>query len=120
LQILGRVDDVIVTGGLKVAPSALEAAIAVLPAVAEVVVVGVPDSAWGERVAAVVVPVATAQPPLLQELRKACDAAGIDKALQPRSVTLVDRLPVRGPGKPDRIAAAGLAATAAIGPSLLR
>ncbi|WP_354531686.1 o-succinylbenzoate--CoA ligase [Nakamurella sp. UYEF19] len=126
LRILGRIDDVIVTGGLKIAPTTLEEAIARLPGVAEVLVVGVPDATWGQSPAALVVPIratdqpdtrnATAQPdaPSLADLRAACDQAGIPRALHPRSLTLVRELPLRGPGKPDRTAAVTLVASAAV------
>ncbi|MBE1878615.1 AMP-binding protein [Myceligenerans sp. TRM 65318] len=50
LTILGRADDVIVTGGVNVAPAAVEAALAEL---GEVCVVGVPDPEWGQVVTAV-------------------------------------------------------------------
>ncbi len=109
LRILGRSDDVIMTGGLKIAPTTLETAIAGCPAVSEVVVVGVADPEWGQRVAAVVVPVDTRRPPQLTDLQEACRAAGVAPALWPRSLTLATSLPLRGPGKPDRRAAAELA-----------
>ncbi len=109
LQILGRIDDVIVTGGLKIAPALLEAAITRLASVAEVVVVGVPDPEWGQTVAAVVVAADPDAPPELPQLLRACEQAGVPRALQPRSLVVVHQLPLRGPGKPDRAAAAGLA-----------
>ena len=60
------VRDVIRTGGETVSPVEVEGALADHPAVAEVAVVGVPDSAWGEVVAAVVVatpgPTSTSRP----------------------------------------------------------
>ena len=52
---LGRADDVLVTGGEKVAPAAVADALAEHPAVAEAAVVGVADPEWGQRVVAVVV-----------------------------------------------------------------
>ncbi|MCY7366140.1 MAG: AMP-binding protein, partial [Frankiaceae bacterium] len=55
LVVLGRADDVVVTGGEKVAPAAVEAVLAEHPAVADAAVVGVPDDEWGARVVAVVV-----------------------------------------------------------------
>ena len=113
LQILGRLDDVIVTGGLKITPTRLEAAIGVLTTVAEVLVVGLADPEWGQRVAALVVPADPREPPGLQDLLAACAADGIEPALRPRSLALVDRLPLRGPGKPDRIAAAAIVAALA-------
>jgi O-succinylbenzoic acid--CoA ligase len=106
LRILGRIDDIIVSGGLKITPTQLEAAIVRLATVSEVVIVGIADPEWGQRVTAVVVPADPREPPLLADLRAACTTAGIAPALQPRSLTLLDRLPLRGPGKPDRIAAA--------------
>jgi O-succinylbenzoic acid--CoA ligase len=54
--VLGRVDDRIVTGGENVAPAAVEAALLAHPDVADAAVVGLADSEWGERVAALVVP----------------------------------------------------------------
>jgi O-succinylbenzoic acid--CoA ligase len=56
LHVLGRADDVIISGGVKVPAQSVEAILAGHPSVAEVVVVGRPDREWGERVVAVVVP----------------------------------------------------------------
>ncbi|MEJ5944299.1 AMP-binding protein, partial [Pseudokineococcus basanitobsidens] len=70
LRVLGRLDDVITTGGEKVAPAALEAVLADVPGVAEVLVVGVPDDRWGAAVTALVVP-AGAGAPSLETLRAA-------------------------------------------------
>jgi O-succinylbenzoic acid--CoA ligase len=102
LRLLGRADDVIVTGGLKVAPALIEAALAGAPGVAEVVVVGVPDPDWGERIVAVVVPVAGGPVPDLATLyRRAADL--VAPYAGPRQLLLVSELPLRGPGKPDRV-----------------
>ena len=105
LRVTGRVDDVIVTGGLKVSPHVVEAVIAAMPGVREVVVVGVPDDEWGQLVVAVMVADVTI---VLQQVR---DAVGqsLGSAAAPRKLVLVDQLPLRGPGKPDRRAAADLA-----------
>ena len=61
LSIVGRVRDVIRTGGESVAPTEVEAVLAAHPAVAEVAVIGVPDAQWGEIVCAVVVAVGAAR-----------------------------------------------------------
>ncbi len=50
VRILGRADTLIITGGEKVSPERVEAELAQHPGVDEVVVVGVPDSEWGEKV----------------------------------------------------------------------
>ena len=55
LTVLGRADDVIVTGGEKVAPLAVEAALQQHPAVVDAGVVGLPDEQWGAQVVAAVV-----------------------------------------------------------------
>ncbi|WP_250448661.1 AMP-binding protein, partial [Actinotalea sp. C106] len=70
LTVLGRSDDVLVTGGVKVAPAAVEAALVGVPGVGEVCVVGVPDAEWGQAVTAVVVPRPDVPAPGLAELRQ--------------------------------------------------
>ena len=56
LTVRGRADDVINTGGHKVIPGEVAAALQTCPGVRDVAVVGQPDPEWGERVIAVVVP----------------------------------------------------------------
>ncbi|MBO3083479.1 o-succinylbenzoate--CoA ligase [Cellulomonas fengjieae] len=108
LTVLGRADDVVVTGGAKVPPGPVEAVLAGLPGIDEVCVVGVPDPEWGQAVVAVVVPAAGVRPPSLGEVRAAVtDRIGPMHA--PRHLVVADSLPVRGPGKIDRRAAAQLA-----------
>ena len=114
LRIVGRLDDVIVTGGLKVSPALVEGALADLPGVLEVVVVGVPDREWGERVVAVVVPDRSgadspSRPLQLATLHRRV-AEHVASYAAPRQLVLVDRIPVIGPGKPDRAALRRLAA----------
>ena len=114
LEVLGRADDVVVTGGVKVPPAAVERALAERPGVGEVLVVGVPDPEWGQALVAVVVAAPGGPAPELADLRAAA-RAGLGGAAAPRHLVLVDALPLRGPGKPDRAAAAALAARA-VGP----
>lgn len=56
LRVVGRVDDLITTGGETVAPAAVASVLRDHPRVADAAVVGVPDEEWGERVGALVVP----------------------------------------------------------------
>lgn len=114
LRVLGRADDVLVSGGAKVAPAAVEAAVAGLPGVAEVCVVGVPDPEWGQAVTAVVVPSA-GPPPGLSTVRDHV-ARTLGRAAAPRHLVPVAALPLRGPGKVDRAAVARLAARHVAGP----
>jgi o-succinylbenzoate---CoA ligase len=55
LHVEGRTKELIVTGGEKVAPAAVEAVLAAHPAIADVGVAGTPDRDWGEAVTAYVV-----------------------------------------------------------------
>ncbi len=108
LEILGRADDVVVTGGEKVAPASVEAPLAELTGVAECAVFGRADARWGQRVVAVVVP--TAGDAALLALREVRDAlrAALPAAALPRELVVVGSLPLRGPGKVDRRALASL------------
>jgi O-succinylbenzoic acid--CoA ligase len=101
LQVLGRADDVIVTGGLNVAPGDVEAVLTGLPGVAAACVVGVPDPEWGERVTAAVIPADPGHPPDPGALRAAARHL-LTGAQVPKEIVLVDALPLRGVGKPDR------------------
>lgn len=96
LRLLGRVDDVINTGGFKVGPRPVEEALLRLPGVQEALVLAVPDREWGQRVAAVLV---GAQVPL-QELRERLRPELAAHSL-PRQVLWVEALPLLRSGKPD-------------------
>ncbi|QTE29142.1 o-succinylbenzoate--CoA ligase [Pengzhenrongella sicca] len=109
LAILGRLDDMLVTGGAKVSPAAVERLIAELPGVLDVCVVGLPDAEWGQVVTAVLVPAAGASLPSLERVR-AHVARNLGRPAAPARLVVADRLPVRGPGKTDRRAVAELAA----------
>ena len=69
LTVHGRRGDVIVTGGEKVWPDPVEAALRRVPGVADVAVIGRPDPEWGQAVTAVVVPSDPGDPPSLDALR---------------------------------------------------
>jgi len=91
LSIVGRLREIIRTGGESVAPAEVEAVLAEHPDVVEVAVVGVPDPRWGELVAAVVVPRRGARLEL-EGLQRLCEGrlAGFK---QPRRLHCVDALP---------------------------
>ncbi|MBM6399911.1 o-succinylbenzoate--CoA ligase [Phycicoccus sonneratiae] len=108
LHVDGRLDDVVVTGGMKVAPRPVEeAAVEHVPGVREAVVVGTPDPEWGQAVSLLVVPEAGARPLSVVEVREHLRGHVPDHAL-PRRVTAAGAVPLRGPGKPDRAAVAAL------------
>ncbi|MBT0767758.1 o-succinylbenzoate--CoA ligase [Kineosporia sp. J2-2] len=103
LRVGGRLDSMIISGGVNIAPGPVEAALHRLPGVAEAVVVGVPDPEWGQRVAAAIVLSPGAQPPNLAQAR-ALVTELVSARSAPRQLTVLDHLPLRGPGKPDRAA----------------
>ncbi|MQY18274.1 putative 2-succinylbenzoate--CoA ligase [Nocardia sp. RB20] len=102
LTITGRLDEAITTGGLLVIPQVVEAVLADHPAIAECVILGLPDERLGQRVALVVVPVPGATP-TLEEIRDFV-IAQLDTTAAPRELALVEEIPMRGPGKPNRAA----------------
>jgi o-succinylbenzoate---CoA ligase len=106
LTVTGRLDDVVVSGGVNVAPAAVEAALREHPAVSDAVVFGRPDPTWGQRVVAAVVP-APGEEPALAGLREWV-AARLGAASAPRQLHVLDELPLLHTGKPDRRAVAAL------------
>ena len=104
LHVDGRLDDLITTGGLKVAPRVVEEAIAAhVPGVREVVVVGTPHPEWGQAVSALVVvgPGAPVDPLTAADVRARLRGILPAHAL-PVRVLQAAVVPLRGPGKPDR------------------
>ncbi|ALE81109.1 acyl-CoA synthetase [Pseudonocardia sp. AL041005-10] len=97
IRFLGRGAGVINTGGEKVHPQEVEDVLLADPAVADCVVVGVPDPVWGERVTAVVASPG-AGPELPGRLReRVCAVLAGYKV--PRAVVVVDELPRTPTGK---------------------
>jgi O-succinylbenzoic acid--CoA ligase len=103
LVVDGRIDDLINTGGLKVVPRVVEAALVQLDTIAEAIVVGSPDPEWGQVVSAAVVLSEGNRPPSLDDVRSQLRGILPDHGL-PRRLTTLPKLPLRGPGKPDRAA----------------
>jgi len=103
LQVLGRVDDVVVSGGVNVPGPAVAARLREHPDVLAAEVVGVPDEEWGNRLVAVVVG------RLDLEAARAWVAAAHPREWAPRQVVAVDTIPMLGNGKPDRMALQELA-----------
>ncbi|MEN2740429.1 AMP-binding protein [Microbacterium sp. X-17] len=107
LRIAGRLDNVIVSGGVNVSLDRVESIVRTLPGLAEAVVVGVPDARWGE--AAVVAVPADAAAPAWEEIRAAV-AAELGAPARPARLVVLDALPHLPSGKPDRAAIRRLAA----------
>ncbi|HUF83589.1 MAG TPA: fatty acid--CoA ligase family protein [Acidimicrobiia bacterium] len=101
ITVTDRRHDVIITGGVNVSPTAVEAVLAGHPAVADVCVAGRPDAEWGDRVVAFVVAHDQEAPPSLDDLR-AFAAARLTKAQLPRELVLIDAVPRTPGGKTQR------------------
>ena len=100
LTVRGRADDVINTGGHKVVPGEVAAALQTCPGVRDVAVLGQPDPEWGERVIAVVVPTDPAHPPSLELLRLHVRER-LPRYAAPSEVVMVDAVPALPSGKHD-------------------
>jgi O-succinylbenzoic acid--CoA ligase len=101
LQVLGRVDETIISGGVNVPLPVVENAVARVSGVDAAAVVGVPDAEWGTRVVAAVVQADGASVEL-GTVRDAVEAAGLDRAWAPRQLLILDDLPTLPAGKVDR------------------
>jgi acyl-CoA synthetase (AMP-forming)/AMP-acid ligase II len=99
ITLMGRGSVSINSGGEKIYPEEVEGALKAHPDVFDVLVVGVPDERWGERVTAVVQP-RPGHTPVLDELVEHCRTR-IASYKIPRQVFLVETVPRLPNGKPD-------------------
>jgi O-succinylbenzoic acid--CoA ligase len=97
LFVVGRADDVIITGGEKVHPTHVEDALLRIPGIAAACVVGLPDPHWGALVAAAIVPTPSFHRPTLDAA-----LAALAPHARPRHIAHLDTLPLLPSGKPDR------------------
>lgn len=104
LTVLGRADDVIITGGVKVSAAYVQAELEKLDGVAAAFVTGVPSAEWGQAVAAYVAAPAARDADILTAARAALGA------MAPKTVLAASELIMLPNGKPDRVAMAGLLA----------
>ena len=110
LSVVGRVDDVVITGGENVVTTEVASALAAHPEVADAAVTAVPDVEWGQRLIAVVATRSVA--PSLDELREWCKRS-LPAAAAPRGLVVVDEIPRLPSGKPDRLAVQSIAESSA-------
>ena len=106
LHVLGRLDDMVVSGGVNVPTAAVAARLREHPQVQAVEVVGVSDSEWGHRVVAVVVG------DLVLDDARAWVGETHPRSWAPREVIVVPELPMLANGKIDRLAVRELAGDA--------
>ena len=106
LWITGRISERIITGGVTVSPAEVESVLLGHAAVREVAVFGVPDTEWGERIVALVVPEDPTRPPDLPALLEYARPR-LAPAKRPREVRVAPSIPRTPTGKPDRTRLAG-------------
>jgi fatty-acyl-CoA synthase len=100
LTIVDRKKDMIVSGGFNVFPREIEDVISTHPGVAAVAVIGTPDEKWGEAVTALIVPRHGAQLDIDELIALVKERKGSHYA--PKSVEIVDSIPMSPLGKPDK------------------
>lgn len=114
LQVLGRSDDVLISGGVKISARAVATVLEEHPSVREACVVGLPDARWGTAIAAAVTLVPsvgaaiapTENRPALNEelcalLRARC-AEKLGAPAAPKQLSILPDFPLTSTGKPDR------------------
>src|SRR5215831_3653855 len=97
LYVVGRVDDMIISGGENIFPEEVEGALARCPGVASAAVVGMPDERLGSRVVAFVEP-ASAEVSV-EAIDSACLETGLARFKRPREYVLVRQIPRSASGK---------------------
>jgi bile acid-coenzyme A ligase len=103
LYIADRRLDMVITGGANVYPAEVELALSEHKQVADVVVIGLPDPDWGQRVHAVIEPVAGSDPPSAEDLR-AFARSRLAAYKVPKTFEIVERIQRSAAGKVNRSA----------------
>jgi bile acid-coenzyme A ligase len=98
LYLADRRVDMIISGGANVYPAEVEAALSESSEVADVVVVGLTDPEWGQRVHAVIQPTDPSEPPSPDQLREHCRAR-LAPYKVPKSYEVVSQIPRSDAGK---------------------
>ncbi len=103
VRIVGRADNMFVSGGENISPEEIEAALMDHPAISQAGVVAVSHDRWGQVPAALVVAPETSEPPDPDQLK-----AWLKERLAgfkiPKHIDVASRLPLTGAGKIDRTA----------------
>jgi acyl-CoA synthetase (AMP-forming)/AMP-acid ligase II len=97
LHVDGRIDDLIVSGGENLFPREVEDALARIPEVLEVAVIGVPDAEYGQRLAAYIVPRPGSQ--IDADYVRKYVRERVARYAVPRDVNFITRLPRNATGK---------------------
>lgn len=102
LSITGRVDDVIVSGGVKVSLAEVEAAVRGMPGLAGAVVVAAEHPEWGQT------PVVVTEVEIALAAVRDVVGLALGRAAAPTRVVVVPSIPLLSSGKPDRLSLASI------------
>lgn len=102
LRVLGRADEMLITGGVKVHPLVVEQRLAACPGIGQAAVIGVPDPAWGQILACAYT--GSIEPSALERWCR----EELPSSHRPRRFRRLVTLPQLPSGKPDRRALASL------------
>jgi len=97
LYVIGRVDDMVITGGENVYPEEIENLLSRCPLVGNAAVIGMPDERWGQRLVAFVEPAAAGAS--AEQLEAHVRAAGLANFKRPKEYVFVERIPRSPVGK---------------------
>ena len=98
LVVTGRIKDLIIRNGENIAPKEVEDLLVYHPAIAEIAIVGIPDTRTGERAVAVIVPRGGCHPDVAA-LAEHLAAQGVARFKYPEQVELRETLPRNDAGK---------------------
>ena len=94
---LGRVDDMVITGGENVYPEEVENLLSRCPQVGRVAVVGMPDERWGQKLVAFIEPAANGAS--AAQLEAYVREAGLANFKRPKEYVLIESIPRSPVGK---------------------
>ena len=97
LYVIGRVDDMVITGGENVYPEEVENLLSRCPQVGSAAVVGMPDERWGQKLVAFIEP--AAQGASVEQLEAHVRAAGLANFKRPKQYVLIESIPRSPVGK---------------------
>jgi len=103
LRVLGRIDEMIITGGEKVSPTQVEQILESHPSISQAAVTALPSKTWGQKVAAAIVLTNPSESISLEEIRDFVESAAT-RSLAPKQIILVDEIPRTHNGKIQRSA----------------
>lgn len=96
LFVTGRVDDMIITGGENVSPIEIENVLSLHKNILEVVVVGIPDEKWGQKICAFIIKSSNIT---TENLDKFCKKSGLTNFKRPQAYCFIKEIPKSPTGK---------------------